>query len=74
MSPLIEFVKNGFSTFSDASRGEYSSNNKEMEALGKDLFKEAGNASAPMTDKKSIYSDIQRVSSDIRKVITSYNL
>jgi hypothetical protein len=74
MSPLIEFVKNGISVLSDAARGEYRNNNEEMDALGKELFKEVEDASASSIDKKNIYSDSMRVASDARRVIANYQL
>jgi hypothetical protein len=72
MSPLIEFVKNGIAVLSEASRGNYRSNNKELEELGKDLFKEPKHEPASSTDKRRILSDSKRVAADARKVISNY--
>jgi hypothetical protein len=68
MSPK-KFISSRLSIFSDASRGTYVSRNKEMKALGDDLFKNSNGISAFAVDKKNIASDSKRVATDVRKIL-----
>lgn len=73
MIPVAKFIKERTSVFSEASRGDFSGNNPELEALREDLFKDTEGFPPFYTDKKNIVSDSKRVAADFRHAIEKYS-
>jgi hypothetical protein len=67
LKEVNSFIKNGISTFRDASRGSYKDDSSEVSSIRKEIMEKDNNSS---DDKKNLIEDRKKVGRDVRK---SYN-
>lgn len=62
---ILEFIRNGFSVFSEAASGNYSSDRKDIEAMKYDVFHK--NTPSVADDKRNLYQDRTLINKDIHR-------
>lgn len=58
------FIKNGASTFRDASQGNYRQNSEAVSEIRKEIFEKNGNKT---DDKRSLLEDRKNIEGDTRR-------